>query len=396
MYCRNCGSNISEDARFCKKCGLEISKEAKVLPEMVEPSVDTKNEVPKRKSGLKIALTIGIATICVCLALGLVLLLINKGSKSENAEGYTSTKKELEVASEEVNEPENDEEAGEQELDGNGEGNKLTDELVPQEKKKVKLQKSTYKITRDTGYEATILYENEYDTNGILIKHKVCWSNGDVQSSTEVETDANGNIIRRTDYSHTTGTSITEFEYNEMNKCIAEVMYDDDGEKNRNEYEYGDDYEVKYEYDSDNNLTHILETNYVNDEESVIRLYKVDELGQKYLVYEINKRLNWEKTSYYEMGECTSIFESTYDKDGKKVETSVQNSEKKYTINYIWDEEKRENVGIYHGTDVQSGGGIVYEVERYNENGDIIYNSIYPHIPELDEIDEYINEYEYY
>ncbi|MDE6994988.1 MAG: zinc-ribbon domain-containing protein [Lachnospiraceae bacterium] len=25
MYCRNCGNELAEDARFCKKCGVAVS-----------------------------------------------------------------------------------------------------------------------------------------------------------------------------------------------------------------------------------------------------------------------------------------------------------------------------------------------------------------------------------
>lgn len=65
MYCKKCGKEINDNARFCKYCGTEFVKKEKVNGKMIVKEMKDVNK-PKNKNAY-ISIIFAIAAIVCCL-----------------------------------------------------------------------------------------------------------------------------------------------------------------------------------------------------------------------------------------------------------------------------------------------------------------------------------------
>ncbi len=78
-FCRNCGSQLSENEMFCKKCGMQVNNNQEVYNNY------SSNNVPKRtNNALKVVIVGGIILfIIIIIAVGVYLTYIKKDSSND-------------------------------------------------------------------------------------------------------------------------------------------------------------------------------------------------------------------------------------------------------------------------------------------------------------------------
>lgn len=411
MYCKNCGNELPESAKFCGKCGVKV--------ETVVSDVNKKSAFTKKHM---IMIT---AVGCILIfAIIMVVLLWKKPSQDTDAVAENTT--------ESIEESTQEEEtvavtAETEETEGEIEEAKLQYYLARATKYRRGFIESVSEYNSD-GNEVSCVYynedgsvnsryEREYDSAGNEVRFISYKEDGSVNSKREYEYDVTGNCISNIFYNEdgeiidswkseydNTGNAIkcvtynadgsisvrSEYEYDSAGNEISFAEYNGDGNlyskseseydssgrviKNESYYAYSNEnWMTEYEYDSSGNL--IKDKTYVNGEIAFINEYDsngdyvysinyyayYDSDGQEFRYeykYDNNGKCLLNKKYYYPQGDIYWLEEKKYDEQGRIVEER----------NYEYSEMAFGDERRYYEYD-NNGNLMKEEVYSYDENG---------------------------
>ncbi|MBQ9199486.1 MAG: hypothetical protein IJ141_04840 [Lachnospiraceae bacterium] len=246
-----------------------------------------------------------------------------------------------------------------------------------------------YAIYNDDGslyYQYT--YENDYDSDGNIIKREIFNTYGDLTASIVFEYDSKGNEIKQINFKEDgSGNGWTDFLYDNKGNKIKETVYNKD-----ETISYSASSE--WEYDSDGNLTKSLSfkddgsIDYMNSKGyeydskgNMIKSFWYDSDGTNngaYHIFEYDSYGNLIKDTWYSKDD--SIFSYTefeYDSKGNEVKSKTYNSDGSldWWIEYEYDSYGNKTKSTQYNSD----GSVTTNENKYeyDSDGDIIA-IIYP------------------
>lgn len=316
-YCRRCGSELDDNAKFCKKCGAMAEQ-----PQEIDNVKDVNCEkIKSGKKAAKIVVTVGIAVVAVGAVWFGMKWLKNKEESSYEVV-YRMVQRERPITSEtfEIETYVYDE-------DGNYIEKKVyTSEDGLYEKYGYEYDKNgecthVWESQADNWEEQyTMSFENEYEVNGRCISRRLVGD--ETVTLIEYTYDENGNCIYADFYENGKWESSYIFVYDEQQKCISVEccdMIEDYSTKNVYTYnENGDCIESESYYIDGGEKELYAYTNYVNDENGNciakqtyyinngyytlnIYTYEAVKIKKSGNLNGINKDLNWQLVEYMDL-----------------------------------------------------------------------------------------------
>lgn len=312
MFCKNCGNQLPDDAKFCDRCGNSV------MGYQMLKQKETQNqggEVEKTKKWIKV----GIAGLFI------IVLLFGVFQVFRYETIYVLTEYESEYGSKNFTYDEN--------------GNCI--------------EMKVYDASEAISYQ----YTYTYDYNGNCIKELVYKENGqiDYSCSHEWNYDENGNCIKYLSYDDN-GTLYVDQKCNYGENTIEEYYYDKDS-KSLEIYSI-------YEYDQIQNK--LKETDYFGEQREYGGYYETiyDENGNvlNLSYHDENGSLSWRwEFEYDSLGNRVKALH--YDEDGKL----------EFYYEYLYDENGNQIYGTYwEANDRDSYVEYGHDEYDYDENGNLL------------------------
>lgn len=337
MYCKYCGKEIPEGARFCAGCGKPVEPAGQSLKsekkaEKTKREWKGTNNGNKGKTGLLIAALAAVCCIAaiICIAVSVFgkkavwvvseHISYNKDGTVSYREKYTYDEEGMLISVKEFS------------------GNTLTNKInySYEESRKGLKRIGKYSQTGGTARSEEILDKNgnvivekyfnadgkcyswteyEYDDEGNQLLMESYDSDGNLEYGFRSKYDKNGNLERMTQYNDDRNKPHSdikvEFEYDKDGKAISAVGYENGEEAGEIEFTYtydrkgriksremtAEDGYMLWEYDEDGNLVH-------QESEDIEYDYEYDDAGNRISSkIRLHEDLHWDEYSYIEIKE---------------------------------------------------------------------------------------------
>lgn len=313
MYCKKCGAELPDSAKFCSRCGMPVKSKNAEQGQVAIPGQKSMmtSESAKRK-GKKKVIVLSLVAVLV-LAIGTVASVSYLHSK-EDLNEPTEMAAETSSISNDVVEQQSDITDSYLETEADVESSNETENV----------ENSGSEEIADSNSDVEVESEDQY----VLVRDAFYDAAGNVTSETNYEYDENGNQVRKSKYwsgedpfsgMSYSGTSRSEYEYDENGKKIGARDYKDGVLESVDEFLDG--HAIKTICYKDGEIDCYYEREYDDTGNRVKFLrFNGDETLDYYEEYEFNESNEEKKETHFDGNGLMEWYEITeFDEDGRNI-----------------------------------------------------------------------------